>query len=106
MRRVEKANTTEISSLLFRIGNRFPETRKEITLSIHASILDRVLDYCPFRNFRKDGEDHYLVAFPFIDSDYWYDVLLSFGDKCTCVSPESVREKLKDKIGRMAALYY
>ncbi|MGN1163762.1 MAG: hypothetical protein ACI4S4_03030 [Candidatus Ornithospirochaeta sp.] len=37
--------------------------------------------------------------------DYWYDVILSFGEKCSCLSPQSVRKKLTEKIERMASLY-
>lgn len=76
-----------------------------ITLRIHKSLLERMLDYCPFDHFTPDGDSHYIVNFPFIDRDYYYDMLLSFGDKCECLEPESVREKLSKKISCLATMY-
>lgn len=50
---------------------------------------------------RKD----YLVNYPFIERDYYYDILLSFGDKCECLEPSHVREEIKRRIQSMASLY-
>lgn len=50
---------------------------------------------------RKD----YLVNYPFIERDYYYDILLSFGDKCECLEPGHVREEIKRRIQSMASLY-
>ena len=67
--------------------------------------MDRVLDFCAYNRFTPDGDEHYLVDFPFIENDYNYDVLLSFGDKCECLAPPHVRRELKRKIEALAALY-
>ena len=48
-----------------------------IKIRIHKSVLDRILDYCPFECIKADGEEYYLADYPFIDSDYYYDMLLS-----------------------------
>ena len=76
-----------------------------ITLRIHKSIMERVLDYCPFEQFMSDGDSHYIVSFPFIDRDYYYDMLLILGDKCECLEPAYIREKLQEKIKKLSAIY-
>lgn len=77
----------------------------EIKIRIHQSIIDRVLDYCSYENFYPDGEEHYIVSFPFIENEYHYDILLSFGDKCECLEPLHVREKMKCRICDIVSIY-
>lgn len=76
-----------------------------IQLRIHKSIMDRVLDFCGFENFTPDGEDHYLVEYPFIENDYYYDMLLSFGQACECLAPARIREELKRRAQAIATIY-
>ena len=76
-----------------------------IKIRIHKSVMDRVLDYCDYEDFSPDGEDHYIVDFPFIENEYYYDILLSFGDKCECLEPPHIRTEMKRKIHDIAALY-
>lgn len=76
-----------------------------ITLRIHRSLMERLLDYCPYDQFEPDGESNFIVHFPFIDRDYYYDMLLGFGDKCECIEPLHVREKLHQKVMNLNALY-
>ncbi len=77
----------------------------DIKLRIHKSVLDRVLEFCAQERVAPDGEEHYLVNYPFIEREYYYDMLLSFGDKCECLEPAHVREEVKRRIQRMASLY-
>ncbi len=77
----------------------------EIKIRIHKSVLDRVLEFCTYDCFFPDGDEHYIVNFPFIDNEYYYDVLLSFGDKCECLEPLHIRAKMKQKIYDIAAIY-
>lgn len=77
----------------------------EIKIRIHKSIMDRVLDFCAYEHFTPDGDEYYIVDFPFIDRDYYYDILLSFGDKCECLKPLHIREKIKYKVHNIVALY-
>ncbi|EAD2806425.1 YafY family transcriptional regulator [Listeria monocytogenes] len=77
----------------------------EIKIRIHQSIIDRVLDYCSYENFYPDGEEHYIVSFPFIENEYHYDILLSFGDKCECLEPLPIREKMKRRIYDIVSIY-
>lgn len=76
-----------------------------IKIRIHASVIDRVLDCCSYDDFSKDGEDHWIVNFPFIENDYYYSILMSFGEKCECLEPLHIREEMKNKIRRIAAVY-
>ena len=77
----------------------------EIKIRIHKSIMDRVLDYCDCERFLPDGDQHYIVMFPFIENDYHYNILLGFGDKCECLEPLYIREEMKRKIYNIAAIY-
>lgn len=77
----------------------------DITLRVHRSVLDRVLEFCTYDRVTPDGEEYYLVNYPFIERDYYYDMLLSFGDQCECLEPAHVREEVKRRIKSMASLY-
>lgn len=77
----------------------------EIKIRIHKSLLDRVLEFCTYDHFSADGDDHYIVNFPFIENEYYYDILLSFGNKCECLAPPHIRAKMKSKIHNIVALY-
>lgn len=77
----------------------------KIQIRIHESILDNVLDYCAFDNIIPDGDESYLVDFPFVENDYFFNVLLSFGDKCECLSPSHIRAELKLKAQKIVNMY-
>ncbi|MBO1305563.1 YafY family transcriptional regulator [Enterococcus sp. 669A] len=76
-----------------------------IKIRIHQSVMDGVLEYCPLEDFTPDGDEHYIVNFPFIENDYYYNNLFSFGDKCECLGPPHVRAEMKRKAQAIAALY-
>ncbi|WP_077296617.1 helix-turn-helix transcriptional regulator [Virgibacillus pantothenticus] len=77
----------------------------KIKLRIHKSVMDRALDYCMYEHFSPDGDEYYIVTFPFIENEYYYNILLSFGDKCECLEPLHIRTELKRKIYDIANLY-
>ena len=81
------------------------ESITNVKLRIHKSIIDRVLDYCAQDQIIPDGDEHFIISYPFAESDYSYDLLLSMGENCECLEPAFVREKLKMKIKKLAALY-
>jgi len=85
--------------------NMLDTLQTNIKLRIHREVMDMVLDYCSFEHFIPDGNEHYLVDFPFIENDYYYNVLFSFGNKCECLEPSHVRTEMKRKIKEIAALY-
>lgn len=76
-----------------------------IKIRIHKSIMDRILDYCDYEHFLPDGGEHYIVSFPFIENEYYYNILFSFGDKCECLEPLHIRAELKRRIHDIAAIY-
>ena len=77
----------------------------KIKIRIHKSVMDRVLDYCPNEQFSPDGDEHFIVSFPFIENEYYYDILLGFGGKCECLEPLHIRTELKRRIHDIAAIY-
>jgi len=77
----------------------------EIKLRVHKSVLDRVLEFCSYEHFTPDDKTHYIVDFPFIENEYYYDILLSFGDQCECLEPFHVREEMRRRVQKIAALY-
>jgi predicted DNA-binding transcriptional regulator YafY len=76
-----------------------------IKIRIHKSVIDRVLDFCPYEHFFPDGDDHFLVNFPFIENDYYYNILFGFGDKCECIEPLPIRAEMKRRIHEIANIY-
>ena len=78
---------------------------EEILLRIHKSVMDRMLDFCAYDSFSPDGGEHYIVRFPFIDDDYGYNILFSFGDKCDCLEPPHIRAEMRRRISDMANIY-
>ena len=76
-----------------------------IKLRIHKSVMDRALDFCTYECFAPDGDEHYIVSFPFIENEYYYSILFSFGDRCECLEPPHVRRDMTRRIQDIAALY-
>ncbi len=77
----------------------------KIKIRIHKSVMDRVLDFSSYEDFSPDGEEHYIVDFPFLENEYHYDILLSFGNKCECLEPLHIRTEMKRRIHDIAVLY-
>ena len=77
----------------------------KIKIRIHRSVMDRALDFCTYEDVLPDGDAHYQVRFPFIENDYYYNILLGFGDQCECLEPPHIRAELKRRIQDMAAIY-
>lgn len=77
----------------------------KIKLRIHKSVMDRILDFCSYEDISPDGDEYYIVSFPFIENEYYYDMLLSFGNKCECLEPLHVRAEIKHRIHDIAAIY-
>lgn len=77
----------------------------KIKIRVHQSIMDRVLDFCTYDDIIPDGDENYIVQFPFIENEYYYDILLSFGDKCECLEPLHIRDELKRRIQDILTLY-
>lgn len=76
-----------------------------IQIRIHQSVMDRVLDFCAYEQFAPDGDEHYIVDFPFIENDYYYTILFSFGNKCECLEPQHIRTEMKRRVNELATMY-
>ena len=76
-----------------------------IKLRIHKSAVDRVREFCDYEYFSPDGDEHYIVRFPFIENDFYYNILFSFGDKCECLEPLHIRAEMKRRIHDIASIY-
>lgn len=76
-----------------------------IKIRVHESVMDRVLDFCSYEDCSPDGAEHSIVRFPFIENDYHYNILFSFGDQCECLEPPHVRAEMKRRAQKIAALY-
>lgn len=79
--------------------------QSRIKIRIHKSIIDRILDFCSYNDITPEDDEHYLINFPFIENEYHYDILLSFGDKCECIEPLHIRAEMKRRIHNLASLY-
>lgn len=84
---------------------RWDTMQTKIKIRIHRSVMDRALEFCPYEDFAPDGSEHYIVRFPFIENDYYYNILFGFGDKCECLEPLHVRTEMKRRIQKIAAMY-
>lgn len=67
--------------------------------------MDRVLAFCFYKDFSPDGDEHYIVSYPFIENEYYYNILFSFRDKCECLEPLHIRIEMKRSMLDIATLY-
>lgn len=86
-------------------SDRLTTLQTKISIRIHQSIMDKVLAYCTYEHFSRDGKEHYLVNFPFIENDYYYNILFSFGNKCECLKPSHIRAEMKRRIHEIVTMY-
>jgi predicted DNA-binding transcriptional regulator YafY len=81
------------------------QRQSDIKLRVHKSITDKILEYCSFEHFSEETDDYYIVDFPFVNDDFGYNLLFSFGDKCECLEPDNVRSEMKRRIKYIDTLY-
>lgn len=65
-----------------------------IKLLADISLKERILERCEEDRITYCDENKMIVDFPFVDDDFDYEELLSFGNRCECLEPAEVREKL------------
>lgn len=90
---------------ILEVSNIIEAIQTKIKIRIHQDVMDRVLDYCAYEELVPDGNEYYIVDFPFIENNYYFDILLSFGNKCECLEPLSIRKEMKRRIHDIAVLY-
>jgi predicted DNA-binding transcriptional regulator YafY len=76
-----------------------------IKLLADVSLKEKILERCEEENITYCGKNKMIVEFPFVDDDFGYELLLSFGNKCECLEPVEIREKLIEKIRNMLHIY-
>ncbi len=67
-------------------------------LLIDSSAIDRMLDYCTMDDLADVGDGKFTVDFNFIEDDYGYGILMSFGNKLTCIEPDYIRVELQKRL--------
>ncbi|WP_424350102.1 helix-turn-helix transcriptional regulator (plasmid) [Latilactobacillus sp. 5-91] len=95
----------DYKKILLDTTNIVTKLQVDIKLRIHVSIMERLLDYCEPASFIPDSNDYYIVNFPFIENDYYYGIILSFGGQCECLEPLHIRSELKRKIESLSQMY-
>lgn len=76
-----------------------------LKLQVHESLRGKILEYCAEENISNVENKKFIAYFPIVEDDYWYSILLQFGDKCECLEPLHVRQELKNRISNMLHLY-
>lgn len=77
----------------------------DITIKFHHSLLERILDFANYNDIKNSANDYYTATISIYDNDYYYNMILGFGDKCECLSPKKVRNKIKEKISNLYEAY-
>ena len=77
----------------------------DITIKFHHSLLERILDFTNYNDIKKSDSDYYITTISIYDNDYYYNMILGFGDKCECLSPKKVRNKIQEKINKLYDVY-
>ncbi|WP_026882014.1 helix-turn-helix transcriptional regulator [Clostridium akagii] len=85
----------------------FRTDRETITLKllIHESLLDIMVEFCGKNNVTLYKDNKYIAYLPFVEDDYFYNMILRFGDKCECLEPEHVRIEIIRKIEKLLSIY-
>lgn len=85
----------------------FRTGRKAITIKllVDESIRDLMVDFCEAENIKSYGDNKFIVQCPFVEDDFWYSMLLRFGDKCECLEPENVRSEVIRRVENLLAVY-
>lgn len=64
-----------------------------------------MVERCGEERVKDYGYDKFIVEFSFVDDNLGYNILMGFGDKCECLSPEHVRIELVNRIQKLLKIY-
>lgn len=81
------------------------QNRVAVTIRIHRSMMDKVIERFGEGHLLKVEEDTCLASYPIIPNSFGYDKLLAFGDKCEIVGPAEVREGFQHYVRSILAKY-
>lgn len=76
-----------------------------IKLLVDWSLREYMVERCGENNVKSYGEDKFIIEFPFVPDDLGYNILMGFGDKCECLSPEDIRVELINRIQKLLKIY-
>jgi predicted DNA-binding transcriptional regulator YafY len=85
----------------------FRTERKSITIKllVDESLRDLMIEFCGEEKVAACGNNKFIAYFPFVEDDYWYNMLLQFGDKCECLEPENIRLEVIRRIKNLLSIY-
>lgn len=81
----------------------FPTTA--ITMRVAPEAKHRVLDEFPEENIRETGDGSYLVTMDFIEDEWVYGYILSFGVHAKVIEPDRIRHLIKERLEKMLNSY-
>lgn len=76
-----------------------------IKLVVDESLREKMIEHCGEENIKSYKNNKLLIDFPFINDDFGYNLLLSYGDKCECLEPINIRNELIRRIKSMLDKY-
>jgi len=76
-----------------------------VKVMIDSSVLYRMLDYCTMDDVAEAGNGKYIVNLNFTNDEYGYSLLMSFGNKLTCIEPDYVRLELMKRLDAALSQY-
>jgi len=72
---------------------------------VHESLREMMLEHCGEENIQPFRDNKLIVNFPFVEDEFGYNHLLSFGDKCECLEPKHVRDEIIARIKNLLEVY-
>ncbi|EHI97760.1 hypothetical protein CDLVIII_1057 [Clostridium sp. DL-VIII] len=76
-----------------------------IKVLIDESIKDLMIEFCGKDNVEPFKNNKFIAYLPFVEDDYWYSIILHFGDKCECLEPENIRLEVIRRLEDTLAIY-
>ena len=83
----------------------FSESTVEIVMRIEADATYRLLDEFHEKNILQNQDGSFTVKMNFVEDDWVYGYILSFGAFATVIRPKRIREIIKDKLEHSLANY-
>ncbi len=76
-----------------------------IKLLVDESLGEKMIEYCGEENIKRYKNNKLFIDFPFINDEFGYNILLSYGDKCECLEPINIRNEFIRRIKSMLDKY-
>lgn len=81
------------------------DTFSQVKLRIHEDVVDKIILRFGEECLTRDGASHYIACVHMPISDLAVEYLLSFGTKCECIEPISMRNKILGKCKKICQMY-